>query len=226
MTEPAAPGHGDRRKDGVPAPAVLFAMVCAALLLLPPQARGEAPGDIPICHGFGCRYKETISITDTEWHQIKAFFRKPANSPAEERLQIKKASGWFETIAGRHSPIHLDRGKNEFPGRFDSVRLSKDEHRTTTDTLGQMDCIDESLNMTTYLALMEQAGLFKYHRVVERAHRQSAVDQHYAGQLEEIASGERWIVDSWFYDYGRLPYIEEADEWHDIPLLFSTSYPE
>jgi hypothetical protein len=80
--------------------------------------------------------------------------------------------------------------------------------------------------MTTYLTLMDEAGLFRYHRVVERALRQSAVDQHYAGQIEEIETGKRWVVDSWFYDYGRLPYVESAEEWHDIPFLFSTSFPE
>lgn len=187
---------------------------------------GEPPKEIPICHGFGCTFKATINITEHEWKEIKAFFYKPATTPAGEREQIKKATGWFELIAGRHSPIHLDKGKNEFPGRFETVRLDKDEHRDEGSTWGQMDCIDESLNMTTYLKLMEQAGLFKFHRVLERAHRQSAVDQHYAGQIQEIESGDRWVVDSWFYDYGRLPYVERASEWNDVPFLFGTSFPE
>lgn len=206
--------------------AVLPAVACAVFLSAPPAARADAPTDIPICHGFGCQFKEHISITETEWNEIKAFFRKPAETPEQEREQIKKASGWFELIAGRHSPIRLDKGKNEFPGRFERIRLNNDDHINVRDTVGQMDCIDESLNMNTYLTLMDEAGLFKHHRVVERALRQSAVDQHYAGQIEEIESGQRWVVDSWFYDYGSLPYVEKAEEWHDIPFLFSTSFPE
>lgn len=198
----------------------------AVTLALPTGTRAEPHGDIPICHGFGCTFKERISITPNEWNEIKAFFRKPAATPAEERGQIKKAAGWFELIAGRHSPIRLDKGRNEFPGRFKRAGLNEDEQRAAAGRVGQMDCIDESVNMTTYLAVMERAGLFRHHRVVERAHRQSAVDQHYAGQIEEIDSGQRWVVDSWFYDYGSLPYIESAEEWHDIPFLFGTSFPE
>ncbi|HSH42754.1 MAG TPA: hypothetical protein VK973_11585, partial [Arenicellales bacterium] len=179
-----------------------------------------------ICHGFGCRLQETIAIDEGEWRQIKAFFREPAATAAGERDQIRRAVGWFEVIAGRYTPIHRDLGKNEIPGRFESVRRSPDQGEQAASTVGQMDCIDESLNVTTFLELMEQAGLFRHHRVVERAHRRSALDQHYAGQIEEVESGTRWVVDSWFYDYGSLPYVEEATEWHDIPFLFSTSFPQ
>jgi len=189
-------------------------------------SHGAGLAGLEICHGFGCRYKETISITEKEWSQIKGFFRKAAETPAAEREQIRRAAGWFEVIAGRHSPIHRDKGKNDYPNQFETVRLNKDETRDLGTLVGQMDCIDESLNMTTYLKAMERAGLFRHHRVVERALRQSAVDQHYAGQIEEVDSGQRWVVDSWFYDYGSLPYVEEAKEWHDIPFLFSTSFPE
>lgn len=192
-------------------------------LAAPGTTRGAAVGDITICHGFGCRYQESISVSDREWSQIKAFFREPAETPAEEREQIRKASGWFEVIAGRYTPIHLDRGKNDRL-KAEKVKSGKSEH--VESTVGQMDCIDESRNMTTYLTVMEQAGLFQHHRVVERALRRSAFDQHYAGQIEEIETGERWVVDSWFYDYGSLPYVEKAEEWHDIPFLFGTSFPE
>lgn len=205
--------------------AALLAMF-AMLLAVPPAARSGGLDDITVCHGFGCRIQESVSITGKEWRQIQAFFRKPAATPTEERDQIRKAAGWFEVIIGRHTPIHLDKGGNDYPGRFENVRRNPGEPMERTSIPGQMDCIDESLNMTTFLTIMEQAGLFRHHRVVERAHRRSAVDQHYAGQIEEIESGTRWVVDSWFYDYGRLPYVEEAEEWHDIPYLFSTSFPE
>lgn len=202
-------------------------LLAAAALMLPAAPRvahGAGPDGIPICHGFGCRYQETISITAKEWAQIKAFFREPAESPEAEREQIRKAAGWFEVVAGRHAPIHLDLGGNELPGGFESADDGGSGGRGPRMT-GQMDCIDESLNMTTYLSRMEQAGLLRHHRVVERARRRSAFDQHYAGQIEDLESGARWVVDSWFYDYGSLPYLEEAEEWHDIPFLFSTSFP-
>jgi hypothetical protein len=205
--------------------AVAALMLGMGMLASPPAAHGGGLDGIEICHGFNCRIKESVSISENEWNQIKAFFRRPAENAEMERDQIRRAAGWFEVIIGRYTPIHLNKGGNNFPGRFDTVRLEKDRVEYLGSAEGQMDCIDESLNMTTYLTLMEEAGLFKYHRVVERAHRRSAVDQHYAGQIEEIDSGARWVLDSWFYDHGRLPYLEEAEEWHDIPFLFSTSFP-
>lgn len=180
--------------------------------------------NIPICHGFGCRYEESVSISSEEWSEIKAFLGRPASSPQEERQQIRKATGWFEVIMGRHTPIHLDKAKNAIPAGPELTALEPYRDRYQSLTVGQMDCIDESLNMTTYLRLLEKAGLFRYHRVVERAHRQSAFDQHYAGQIVEIGTGKRWVIDSWFYDYGSLPVVQDAEDWNDIPFLFSTAW--
>lgn len=203
-----------------------YAVVAVLILSIPPFAvHGGGLDGIPVCHGFGCRIKESVSITEEEWNQIKAFFRKPAETPEQEREQIRKATGWFEVVVGRHTPTYLDRGGNKLLNERKNARLGRDELQFEASSIGQMDCIDKSLNMTTYLTLMQEAGLFRYHRVVERARRRSIVDQHYAAQIEEIDTGSRWVVDSWFYDYGSLPYVENAAEWHAIPFLLSTSYP-
>lgn len=204
----------------------LAAVIGLLFVLHAALARGDTPPEFEVCHGFGCRLQDKVSITPAEWRQVKAFFRETAESPEQERDQIRRATGWLDVIAGRHSAIHLDYAKNDYPARFERVRLSKDEFWEPVNMKGQMDCIDESRNVTTYLTVMERAGLFRHHRVVERALRQSAVDQHYAGQIEEIDSGARWVIDSWFYAHGNLPYMEDASEWHDIPFLFSTSFPE
>lgn len=211
-------------------PALMYAIFVALTALgAPVQAFGGGLQDIPVCHGFGCRYKESASITEEEWNEIKAFFREPAKSPEEEREQIRKAAGWFEVIIGRHTPIHLDRPRDDYPGRVQEekggargVKFDAPTHRA--NTVGQMDCIDDSLNMNTYLHIMDDAGLFKYHRAVERARRRSAYDQHYAGQIEEIETGKRWVVDSWFYGYGSLPVVESYEEWSDIHFFFGTAW--
>lgn len=212
-------------------------LVAALLVLLAAPAvalggpRGSAPvGDqgglhgIPVCHGFGCRYKDVVSISAQEWDQIKSFFQPPAKSPKEERRQIRKAAGWFEVIMGHHTPIYLDQPRDNYPGRFNGTGEHGTRAGGNASTVGQLDCIDDSLNMTTYLTLMDKAGLFKYHKAVERAYRRSAVDQHFAGQIEEIGTGKRWVVDSWFYGYGNLPVVEAAKEWSDVPFLFGTSW--
>lgn len=172
------------------------------------QAAEREP--IPICHGFGCKYKETVTISDQEWAQVKSWFREPAHTPEEERQQIRKATGWLEVIIGRYTPIHLDNGQNELD---------------SSSTVGQLDCIDESHNMVMFLNLMAEEDLFRHHKVVEKAYRKTLMDQHYAGQIEELEKGTRWVVDSWFHPHGRLPYIQESKEWHDISF-FGSAYED
>ena len=210
-------------------PVLVALFIPAAVSLADPRAAvpGGNPGGldgIPVCHGFGCRYKDVVSISAHEWNEIKAFFQPPASSPEEERQQIRKAAGWFEVIMGHHTPINLDQPKDNFPGRFKSAAEQRTGTGGDAGKIGQLDCVDDSLNMTTYLTLMDKAGLFKFHKAVERAYRRSAVDQHFAGQIEEIGTGKRWVVDSWFYGYGSLPVVEAAKEWSDVPFLFGTSW--
>ncbi len=161
---------------------------------------------IPVCYNFGCNTRETVGITIDEWAQVVNWFHPRAKDAGEERKQIQHALGWLEVVVGRYTPIHRDRGQNNF----------KDT------SLGQMDCIDESINTTTYLKLLERYRLLRFHRVLDRAYRRTMWDQHWAGQIEDMVSGERWIVDSWFQDYGVLPYLQRTEQWKDIPFFFTS----
>lgn len=182
----------------------LFLLVPALVL----AASEITPQSIPVCYHFGCKAQDIVSIKDEEWQQVRNWFAQPAQSAEEERVQIRKAVGWLEVIVGRYTPIHLDRGQDD---------LSKGGQ-------GQMDCIDEEKNVTAFLTLFQNQGLIRFHRVVEPAYRRTAWDQHWAGQIEEIQSGERWVVDSWFQAYGNNPYIQKSEQWADIPFFFSSSY--
>jgi hypothetical protein len=166
------------------------------------------PQAIPVCYHFGCNTKEVVGIRSDEWNQVANWFATPAIDAEQERTQIKNAVGWLEVIIGKYTPINRDLGQDEL----------------TEDGLGQMDCIDEEKNVTAFLHLFENQGLLKFHRVVEPAYRRTAWDQHWAGQIEEIHSGERWVVDSWFQAYGFNPYIQKSEQWMDIPFFFSSSY--
>lgn len=163
---------------------------------------------IPVCYNFGCKTKELVAITQQEWAEVSGWFDPPAATAADERQQIRQAIGWMEVVVGNHTPTHRDTGLDlQLGGEFP----------------GQLDCIDESLNTTTYLRLFEYHGLLRHHRVRERAYRRAIFDQHWAGQIEEKDSGARFVVDSWFHDNGILPYVQTMDEWMDIPFLFSAT---
>ncbi len=193
----------------------MMRLICAIFvlsLILPASARANTDvvdvdiDRIPVCYDFGCRTRQTIGISPREWSQVRNWFRPLATDADTERKQIQQAVGWLEVVAGYYTPIFRDKGQNE----------------TDSRSPGQMDCIDESTNATTYLRLLERHGLLRFHRVVDRAYRRTMWDQHWAAQIEEIASGERWTVDSWFQDYGNLPYLQRTQEWKDIPFFFTS----
>ena len=112
----------------------------------------------------------------------------------------------MEVLVGRHGPGREDRG-------LDLQNIER--------TIGQMDCIDESINTTTYLKLFEDYNLLRWHRVVDRIQRRGIVDAHWAGQIEEIITGDRYVVDSWFHDNGMLPNVQQTEEWKNIPFYTS-----
>ncbi len=203
---PSLPGH---QTSGI-----ISGIAVLLITLLPYSApRAETPATgidhIPVCMNFSCRDKQIISISPEEWDSIANWLRQPVGDAEGERLNIKKAIGWMEVIVGRHTPTHRDVGGDladldvEFPG--------------------QLDCIDESLNTTTYLKLFEQNDLLKYHKVVDRAYRRAILDQHWAGQIEVLDSGERWVIDSWFQNNGYLPYVQKNEEWENINIFFTAN---
>lgn len=176
-----------------------------------PVLANESPVSIdqlPVCMNFSCRHKEVVALSQEDWESISNWLKQAAPDPQTERLHIKQAIGWMEVIVGRYTPTHLDVGG--------------DLQNGAVTFPGQLDCIDESINTTTYLKLFEQNNLLKHHTVIERAYRRSIFDQHWAGQLQTLDAGERWVVDSWFQDNGYLPYIQRSEEWEQIP--FFTSY--
>ncbi|NOZ10262.1 MAG: hypothetical protein GXP09_04360 [Gammaproteobacteria bacterium] len=163
---------------------------------------------IPVCYDFDCNTRQVVSLSREEWQGVLGWLQPAATNAAEERKRIRQAIGWIEELIGRHTPTHLDSAKNDL---------------LPSQAEGQQDCIDESLNTTTYLRLLEREGLLKWHRVVDRAYRKAILDQHWAGQIEEIATGQGYVVDSWFSANGHLPFIQKVEKWKKI-RYFRTSF--
>ena len=160
--------------------------------------------EIVVCHGFGCNIQSTISLSKSEWRSVTGWFKESTPDAKAERNQIRHAIGWMEVLVGRHGPGRKDRA-------LDLQHI--------TSKIGQMDCIDESINTTTYLKMFEKQSLLRWHRVVERIQRRALFDAHWASQVEEIFTGNRYVIDSWFQDNGMLPNVQEAKDWSDIPFF-------
>lgn len=157
---------------------------------------------IEICFGGGCAESRIIALTPREWQQVEAIFNSPTPSsltPETERKNIAQAIGLLERLIGEKTNTSSDRA-----GTFNN-----------SDYPGQLDCNDEAINTTTYLRLMQQQGLIKLHAVEDLRTRNFFFTgwPHTTAVMHEATSGNRFAVDSWFYDNGKPATIVPFDVW-------------
>lgn len=166
----------------------------------PPDVIGEPePGRFSVCQGGGCGDVRELALSPAEWASVAALFHPPTRDPARERLRIAQAIAKLERILGPKTGTAADLG-GTFPG---------------LGRAGQMDCIDESVNTTTYLLLLERAGLIRWHTIENRVTRGYFLFgwPHTTAVIRERRSGSRYVVDSWFGNNGSLPHIIPLKPW-------------
>ena len=156
-------------------------------------------GNIPHCHGYGCKHRATVELDEAEWAEIASGFAGIENAAAE-RAAVSEAIGAFERVVGRKAGTGDDR-----KGTY--VRLGTHQH----------DCIDESSNTTIYLYLLQKRGLLRFHDLYGPTTRLpligGRIGPHRSAVITERGSGNRYAVDSWFHDNGRAAEIVPLGRW-------------
>lgn len=141
-----------------------------------------------VCIGGGCAEIKQVSLNDNEWRKITIIFTGHTKSlnAKQERVLIASAIGIFEEIVGKKTGTTQD-----LAGTFNF-------------TQGQLDCNDEAINSTTYMRLMRQNGLMQLHEIEDMRTRNFFFTgwPHTTAVIHEIATGDRYAVDSWFYNNG------------------------
>ncbi|HHH45254.1 MAG TPA: hypothetical protein ENK49_14060 [Gammaproteobacteria bacterium] len=156
-----------------------------------------APPPFYSCTDYHCDEGETVSLSAAQWQEIRALFAATSNAQ-EERQQIRKAIALLETQVGAITGTSRDLAKNVAGAGLP----------------GQLDCISESKNTTTYLRLMNEDGLLHWHTVEERHLRHPWIlDLHWSAVIRDRDTGQRYAVDSWFLDNGQPPYIQPLEQW-------------
>ena len=152
-----------------------------------------------VCQGGGCAQFNQVSINHAEWENVAALFKIKATNPAVERLQISQAVGLLEQIVGAKNGTLGDRA-----GTFEN-----------SDYNGQLDCNDEAINTTTYLRLLKSKDLMTQHEVEDIRTRNFFFTgwPHTTAVIRDIKTGERFAVDSWFYDNGHAATIVTFKQW-------------
>ncbi len=153
------------------------------------------------CSSYGCQIVQQVSFEPAEWDQILTAFETPPTNAQQEREALPKAIAMMEKIIGP------------------KTGTSDDIARSWTFTFlpkGQLDCIDESINTTTYLQLLEQAGYVRFHDIGTIALRGNRLDLmllHNTATLIDHDSGISYAIDSWFGANGMPPDVVLLDDW-------------
>jgi hypothetical protein len=157
------------------------------------------PDVFSVCFNHSCQTVETHSITRQEWQRFVTPLETPNESAEKERDAVARAIAIMEQIVGPKTGTGQDLGENL---------------RGLLKT-GQMDCIDESTNTTTYLYMLEQAGYLKWHTLADRSTRFGifAGMPHTTAVIEDNTTHTRYAVDSWFFDNGKPPAIIKLSAW-------------
>ena len=174
--------------------------VAQAQLFLPEGVISDpTPERFSVCHAHDCKEIETLGLSSGQWEQISAPLRPVTPTAAEERTRLGEAIARMEHVIGPLTGTEHDQG-----GSFSGLGAG-----------GQMDCIDESVNTTTYLTLFQRAGLLRHHQIEPRATRGFFLFgwPHTSAVIRERGSDARFAVDSWFHDNGTAPEILPLDQW-------------
>lgn len=154
-----------------------------------------------ICQGGGCTHSDVLSLTSAEWENVIRLFTPMPQTAEAERAAIAQAIGMLEDIVGTKIGTAADRA-----GTFNN-----------RDYPHQQDCNDEAINSTTYMRLMQQAGLIHFHRILDTRTRKFFFTgwPHSAAVIEDNGSKAEFAVDSWFYDNGYPATIVPIAQWKD-----------
>lgn len=152
-----------------------------------------------VCQEHTCQQVVTVSLSRAEWNEITLPIQEPLPVASEERAAIAATISNMEAVVGQRTGTYLDKGGN-FAG-FGQP--------------GQMDCIDESTNTTTYITMLAEQNMLLHHTVADRATRFGifAGAPHTTAVIRENSSGHLYAVDSWFFDNGVQPVIIDLPEW-------------
>lgn len=170
-----------------------------------------------VCHGYGCTSITNVSISDNEWVKVRTLFvRRPQNAE-EERKRISLAIALLERIVGPKAGIEGDIGGATYFGKT-----------------GQLDCVDEAANTTSYLSFLRNDGLMTYHDIGEPVIYGNMLVNNWpsnSATIIERGTSNQYAVDSFWHNNGSEPeilpvYLWSSGCWLDTPECRRLSYSE
>ena len=162
----------------------------------------NAPDTFDHCSAYGCQTRQNVSLAPHHMETLRAIFNPKPQNAKQERENIARAVSFLEKEIGQITQTQGDVG-----GTF--AKAGK----------GQLDCVDESINTTIYLELLNRNGFLHYHHIHAPTVRLPLFNgvgwPHQTALISEKDTGARYVVDSWFHDNGHPPEIIPLSQWRE-----------
>lgn len=154
---------------------------------------------LPHCHGYGCKFLVDTALTKKEWESITKPLKRKAKTSEKERKNLAETLENFEKVVGNKT------------GTFEDVADTFDKRGDF-----QLDCADESVNMSLYIKLLQNNNKLKFHTAsppIIRGLSSGGYWLHETAVIKEIKTEQEYAVDAWWKDNGNAPYIIELEDW-------------
>jgi len=172
---------------------------------LPPEYVIETDNSVSlrVCYNWSCARRQTMNFTPDDMELLKKRMATCPDTTLHDRLQRVRIGIWqMELLAQKYQPLLVnDLAINEFE----------------EDAAGRMDCIDNSINTTTYLHILQDIGELPGWTVSSPhvRNRFFFTSVHWTAVIVDTYSGLSWSVDSWYRPNGHLPMVMPLQGWID-----------
>jgi len=140
-----------------------------------------------------------VALTTAEWREVRAPFARRPRSAGDERRALAEALRRIELIVGKKTGYDTDEA-------YSSLQLSGNSQ----------DCVDEMVNAAVYLALIDEAGLMRYHVQGQRVTIGLMTRRfwtHTVSSIFQKDNGQEFIIDTWAVKVGQTPYVMDRKDW-------------
>jgi len=164
------------------------------------NAKPPRGNTVSVCHAHGCQQQESFTFTSADISDLSVLmdYVRSSDTPAEERRAIAYAIAWMERRVGPTTGTANDRASLGF-----------------MNASGQLDCVDEATNATSYLLVLQRNALLRHHAVIRPYSKASFFKwPHFAAMIKQRRGGSVYAVDSGVGPNGANPAITLASKWY------------
>lgn len=157
------------------------------------------PESFFVCGSIGCENRVAVALSQAEWREVQAPFRKRPRNAGEERRALAEALRRIELIVGKKTGYDTDEA-------YSGLQLSS----------RSQDCVDEMVNASVFLELMDNAGHLRFHQQGRRVTLGMMTRRfwtHTVSTIFQRDTGQEFIIDTWAVKVGETPYIMDRTAW-------------